>query len=102
MTNGIELGSCGVPQILLPQWFDLYDNATRVEYLGIGACGSWRTAPALSVGELEAAVVRVTTTASYREKAAELGRLCRAKEGRARAADFILAKGLSKFSVLSE
>ncbi|PPQ64809.1 hypothetical protein CVT26_002641 [Gymnopilus dilepis] len=94
-----EAAYCGVPQVILPQWFDLYDNATRVEYLGIGACGSRSTAPKLNVRELEEAVKKVTTFESYQKKAAELGELCRKKDGRARAADFILDQGFSKFSV---
>ncbi|KAF8176083.1 hypothetical protein BJ912DRAFT_930804 [Pholiota molesta] len=56
-----ESAYCGVPQVILPQWFDLYDNATRVEYLGIGECGCRSTAPKFNVLELEEAVRKVTT-----------------------------------------
>ncbi|KAF7979344.1 hypothetical protein HWV62_42771 [Athelia sp. TMB] len=96
-----ESAYCGVPQIILPQWFDLYDNATRVAYLGIGACGSARTAPGLSTSELAEAVARVTGTPSYRERAEALGRVCRAKGGRARAAEFVLERGAARFSAMA-
>jgi hypothetical protein len=30
-----KLYKAGIPQVLLPAWYDCYDYATRVEYLGI-------------------------------------------------------------------
>ncbi|GLB06732.1 hypothetical protein AtubIFM57258_002048 [Aspergillus tubingensis] len=48
-----------VPQIVLPVWFDAYDFAARVEYLGIGIWGSRRSAPGVSGEELGNALLRV-------------------------------------------
>ncbi|KAF5314296.1 hypothetical protein D9619_011867 [Psilocybe cf. subviscida] len=93
-----ESAYCGVPQVILPQWFDLYDNARRVEYLGIGECGNMSTAPRLNIEELENAVSKVTTESRYRRKAAEIGQLCRRKEGRANAVNFLIEQGTQRFS----
>lgn len=49
----------GVPQVVLPVWFDTYDFAARVEYLGIGVYGNRNTAPAVSGIELGCALNRV-------------------------------------------
>ncbi|RDH25227.1 hypothetical protein M747DRAFT_320475 [Aspergillus niger ATCC 13496] len=50
-----------IPQIVLPVWFDAYDYAARVEYLGIGIWGSRRSAPKVSGEELGDALLRVVT-----------------------------------------
>ncbi|KAL4933580.1 uncharacterized protein BDV17DRAFT_279222 [Aspergillus undulatus] len=54
-----EAVRAGVPQIVLPVWFDTYDYASRVEYLGIGVWGSKPSAPAINGPELGKAFIRV-------------------------------------------
>ncbi|KAL3457486.1 hypothetical protein BJX64DRAFT_280577 [Aspergillus heterothallicus] len=49
----------GVPQIILPVWYDTYDFARRVEYLGVGLWGSKTSAPAINGPELGKALIRV-------------------------------------------
>lgn len=49
----------GIPQIILPVWFDTYAFAARVEWLGIGIYGNRKTAPAVNPQELGRALVRV-------------------------------------------
>jgi hypothetical protein len=82
--------STGVPQIVLPLWLDLYDYATRVEWLGIGVWGNKNSAPGLTATELTAAFEKVMGNSSEaglrREKAEELGMLCKREPGRTKAA----------------
>ena len=53
----------GVPHVVLPVWYDTYDFATRVEWLGIGVWGNKTAAPSIDGAELGAALVRVVTGA---------------------------------------
>lgn len=82
--------SVGVPQIILPLWVDLYDYATRVEYLGVGVFGSPVSAPNWTSHELTSAFARVLDggheSIRIKEKAASLGELARKAGGRFRAA----------------
>ena len=56
------------------------------------------TAPKLNVEELGNAVRKVTTESRYRRKAAEIGELCRRKEGRTNAVNFLMEQGAKGFS----
>ncbi|CZR69812.1 uncharacterized protein PAC_19712 [Phialocephala subalpina] len=80
----------GVPQIILPLWVDLYDYATRVEYLGIGAFGNPASAPNWTSQELSSSFSRVLDSGeeSVRigKKARDLGELSRKAGGKFRAA----------------
>lgn len=49
----------GVPQVILPQWIDLYDYAQLVEYLGIGIWGCREMSPNWTSSCLAAAFLRV-------------------------------------------
>ncbi|KXJ93674.1 hypothetical protein Micbo1qcDRAFT_158523 [Microdochium bolleyi] len=49
----------GVPQVVLPQWADLYDYATLVEYLGIGIWPCQDTSPYWEVGCLSSAMIEL-------------------------------------------
>lgn len=51
--------SAGVPQIVLAVWFDTYDFAARVEFLGIGVCGNHKTAPTVNSSDFGRALIRV-------------------------------------------
>ncbi|KAL0938507.1 2-hydroxyacylsphingosine 1-beta-galactosyltransferase [Colletotrichum truncatum] len=89
-----EAVSAGVPQVVLPVWFDTYDFAQRVEYLGIGKLGSAKHAPKCAAKELGPILKQVVLGASaerFRKKAADLAQTCKAEGGgRAIAARAIL------------
>lgn len=61
-----HLPSAGVPQVLLPQWFDCYDFASRAEWLGIGVYGNRAVAPHVEAEEFGRALIRATNTESIR------------------------------------
>jgi hypothetical protein len=67
-------------------WVDLYDFATKVEYLGIGLWGSKKSAPGWDATELGGAMVQLVQDSEesrlMRSKAKELGELCRKEPGR--------------------
>lgn len=44
---------------MIPVWYDTYEYAARVEYLGVGIWGSKKTAPAINGPELGDAFLRV-------------------------------------------
>jgi hypothetical protein len=99
----------GVPQVILAMWYDTFDYATRVEYLGIGVYGNRAAghncvvdnenyqAPLMVDGKefgqsLLKAVGQVKGERSadiMRKKAAHLGEVCRKSGGRAEAARVI-------------
>ncbi|KAK3302746.1 glycosyltransferase family 1 protein [Chaetomium strumarium] len=83
----------GVPQVPLPAWLDCYDFASRAEVLGIGRCGSRKSAPKCTARELGPIVVDVVfgpNAQSMRTKAKELAALCNKTPGATVAAAAIL------------
>jgi hypothetical protein len=86
-----------VPHIVLPPWWDCYEFAARVEYLGIGIYGSRKskTAPECDASELAEALKTLTDEGNangkqMRERAKKLAETCNAYGGRATAANKIL------------
>jgi hypothetical protein len=51
--------SAGLPQIILAQWYDLYDMVARAEYRGIGIYGNKEVVPDIEAVEFGAAVARL-------------------------------------------
>ncbi|EPS27025.1 putative UDP-galactose:ceramide 1-beta-galactosyltransferase [Penicillium oxalicum 114-2] len=84
-----EACKAGVSQVVLPQWLDTYDCATRVEWLGIGVNGSRAAAPDIDAEELSQALCRVLTDENIRSRARAVKTLCK-EEGRVKAHDEIL------------
>ncbi|KAI8714905.1 hypothetical protein NCS52_01211400 [Fusarium sp. LHS14.1] len=83
----------GVPQVVLPCWFDCYDFASKAEVLGIGRWGSKKGCPRWIESELTEALIDVAldNNAEYTANARSLAELCgRNGGGRATAADEIL------------
>jgi UDP:flavonoid glycosyltransferase YjiC (YdhE family) len=86
----------GVPQVILPVWFDLYGYAVRAEWLGIGIYANRGAEPTIDAPQLADALVRVLRDKEAEEggriraKAGEVGRMCRRGRGDRRAADAIL------------
>jgi len=80
--------------VILAQWYDLYDNATRAEYRRIGIYGNKGVAPDIDADEFAAALRRVAgpgrEAEDYRARALEVSGLCRAAGGRRAAVDRIL------------
>lgn len=80
----------GVPQVVLPQWLDTYDCATRVEWLGIGINGSRTSAPGIDATEFAKALIQVLRDANMRLKSNTMKNLCSKTEGRVMAHDQIV------------
>ncbi|KAL4777532.1 hypothetical protein BDW60DRAFT_213096 [Aspergillus nidulans var. acristatus] len=75
----------GVPQIVLPVWFDTYDFAARVEYLGVGVWGSKTSAPAINgpeLGEALLCVLHSDESSTIRDKAKTIAAGLGFSEGR--------------------
>jgi len=89
-----EAALAGIPQIILAQWFDLYDMATRAEYVGIGIYGNRSVAPEIDATEFGAAISRLLSPSEeaegYSRKAKEIGEVCRRAPGKRGAAAKIL------------
>jgi UDP:flavonoid glycosyltransferase YjiC (YdhE family) len=80
----------GIPQVVLPQWFDTYDCPSRVEWLEIGVHGSRTAAPKIEASELSSALLRVLKDKRIQSRARAIGDLCRTTEGRVVAHDQIV------------
>ncbi|KAJ6122878.1 hypothetical protein N7512_005343 [Penicillium capsulatum] len=90
-----EACKVGVPQIVLPQWLDTYDCATRVEWLGIGVHGSRSAAPGIDAGEFAKALLRVLRDESIHSRSLAMKGICKATEGRVVAHDRIVEFALN-------
>lgn len=69
----------GIPQIILAQWFDLYDTAGRAEYVGIGIYGNRSVAPEIDATEFGAAIFRLLSPSEvekFSRRAKEIGEVC--------------------------
>jgi MGT family glycosyltransferase len=82
----------GKPMIVLPLFWDQYDNAQRVDELG---CGVRLETYAFEDRELRDAVDRLLEDSALRERMAKEGERIRARDGKTKAADLIerLARG---------
>ncbi|CBF70018.1 glycosyltransferase family 1 protein [Aspergillus nidulans FGSC A4] len=83
----------GVPQIVLPVWFDTYDFAARVEYLGVGVWGSKMSAPAINGPELGKALLCVlhsNESSTIRDQAKTIAAEIGFSEGRVVACEKLL------------
>jgi MGT family glycosyltransferase len=78
----------GKPMIVLPLFWDQYDNAQRVQELGLGIR---LPTYAFEDDELTGAVDRLVADAELRSRAEALGRSIRSARGTERAADLIEA-----------
>jgi len=76
--------SAGVPQIIIPQWTDLYDYATLVEYLGIGLWPCRGISPSWEAECLSSALVEVLTTKGDGGEAGSRGDIMRVNAARFR------------------
>jgi UDP:flavonoid glycosyltransferase YjiC (YdhE family) len=76
----------GKPMIVLPLFWDQYDNAQRVHELGLGVR---LPTYAFEDGDLREAVDRLWEEADVRERAAAIGRRVRDVDGKRWAADLI-------------
>ncbi|KAF3390421.1 hypothetical protein F1880_009304 [Penicillium rolfsii] len=90
-----EACKVGAPQVVLPQWLDTYDCATRVEWLGIGLNGSKTAAPGVEAGEFSKALLDVLGDEGILARSAAVKDLCKG-EGRLEAHDRIVEFCLNK------
>lgn len=79
-----------VPQVLLPAWFDCYDNAKRTEWLGVGVWANQSCAPDISSSELIICLNAIFENDKYRTKAEEVAEKLGCTEGRTIAVGRIL------------
>ena len=82
-----------MPQIILPVWFDTYDFANRVEWLGIGVWASRKSAPAINGEHLGRALVRVLASGesdTFEAKAKRIAAQLGPREGRVVACEKII------------
>jgi UDP:flavonoid glycosyltransferase YjiC (YdhE family) len=83
-----------LPQIILAQWYDLYDMATRAEYLGIGIYGNKKVAPDIEAVEFGAAVARLVQpgkeSEGFKARAKVVAEACRKAGGKRTAVDKII------------
>ena len=81
----------GKPMVLLPLFWDQYDNAQRMHELGFGVRLSTY---AFTDDELHGAVERLLADTDLRARLDEIGRNIRARDGLTRGADIIARVGL--------
>jgi UDP:flavonoid glycosyltransferase YjiC (YdhE family) len=95
MLTLLILNSAGVPQVVVPCWFDTLDCANRVEWLGVGVYGSRSATPSVEAGELFRSIMRVLgegeQALGIKQRARELAIICNRYGGRRRACDKIIA-----------
>jgi MGT family glycosyltransferase len=80
----LEALSRGVPMVAMPRGGDQFGMAARIEYSGVGVCGSIRRT---SAKQLRSMIQRVLAEERFRLRARELGRGMIAAGGVQRAAD---------------
>lgn len=83
--NCTNRNRAGVPQVILPQWVDLYDYASLVEGLNIGTWGCRETSPNWTAECLQEAVllsVNGSQASTMAKNAAAFGELARRSLGR--------------------
>ncbi|TFK31387.1 hypothetical protein BDQ12DRAFT_740049 [Crucibulum laeve] len=88
----LESAVTGVTQIILPNAYDEYEYARRVEYLGVGIYANKLCAPDVDAAELASSLLQVIAPENeYSRRAKELAGICRDKcGGREKAARRIL------------
>lgn len=90
----LEGALVGIPQIILGQWYDLYEMAVRAEYLGIGIYGNKEVAPGIEAVEFGAAVARLVRPGKesneFRARAKAVAEACRDAGGKRAAVDKLI------------
>ncbi|KAL1952977.1 hypothetical protein VTO42DRAFT_3800 [Malbranchea cinnamomea] len=76
-----EACKSGVTHVVLPQWFDTYEMASKAEYLGVGVYASQSTAPRVNANELISGF-RVALAPECVAKARQIAEIVNRTEGR--------------------
>lgn len=77
----------GVPQVVLPVWYDTFCFAAKAEFRGIGVYGNKGSEPGVSIDGLTKALLTVLEDEKIKERARAIGQICRKREGRQVACD---------------
>ncbi|KAK2764535.1 hypothetical protein FQN54_009230 [Arachnomyces sp. PD_36] len=93
-----EACRAGIPQVLLPVWWDTYEFTARAEWLGIGAHGSRGSAPEVEASELSKTIIRVLGDEGMMVRAKEIRTICRKGEGRVIACEKLIAWAKGPFN----
>lgn len=81
--------SAGVPQVIFPLWYDLYNYALLVEYLGVGIWPGKDTAPMWDANTLSKGIQTALDDPNLRQNASRIAHASRKYPGRAAAAAII-------------
>ncbi|RJE21120.1 UDP-glucoronosyl and UDP-glucosyl transferase [Aspergillus sclerotialis] len=85
--------SAGVPQVVLPLWWDTYEYTTQAEWLGVGVGGNRKHAPNVNADEVSGAVLKILDSESgrsIRNRASEVASWFKDRPGRDVAAEHIV------------
>lgn len=92
---GDQFTRAGVPQVILPVWWDTYDFAVRAEWLNIGIWGNRKAAPKVGGSEFGKALVKVIQDVNNSGKmvaaAKSRAEICQKTVGRQIAAEKVLS-----------
>jgi UDP:flavonoid glycosyltransferase YjiC (YdhE family) len=87
----------GVPQVILPQWIDLYNFAQLVEDINVGVWGCRETSPNFTPDCLAYSIRKVATDSdaslAMRKKAQQLAQTTKENPGQ-----YIAADGIAKLA----
>jgi len=72
----------GLPQLVLPVWFDTYEYAERAKYLGIGLIGNTGVAPRVEGAQFGNKLLQVLQDEALHARAKAVGEACSKREGR--------------------
>ena len=81
--------SAGVPQVILPLWYDLYNYALLAEYLGVGIWPGKDNAPTWDANTLSKGIQTALDEPNLRQNARRIAYASRKYTGRAAAAAVI-------------
>ncbi|KAK4497184.1 hypothetical protein PRZ48_011634 [Zasmidium cellare] len=78
-----EAVRAGIPQLVLPVWWDTYEYAERARYRGIGLVGNVGVAPGVEGTQFSSKLLQILNSPHMTERATEISEACKLRgEGR--------------------
>ncbi len=90
--------STGIPQVILPLWYDLYNYAQLVEYLGVGVWPGKDIAPAWNASIIGNGITSALDDGDLCDKAKSIAQRAKKYTGRAAAAEVISRMAMQAIS----